>query len=95
MKAPVVVFCALLAVLLLVQGGVTVEAAVTCRPIELSACVSAITSSTPPTTLCCSKIKEQKPCLCQYLQNPNLKKFVNSPNARKVASTCGTPFPKC
>ncbi|KAK3440529.1 non-specific lipid-transfer protein 2 [Eucalyptus grandis] len=95
MRALGVALCALLAVLLLAEAGVRVEAAVTCRPIELSACVSAITSATPPTTLCCSKIKEQKPCLCQYLQNPNLKKFVSSPNAKKVASTCGTPFPKC
>ncbi|XP_030537130.1 non-specific lipid-transfer protein 2-like [Rhodamnia argentea] len=95
MRAPRVALCALLAVLLLAEAEVRVEAAVTCRPIELSSCVSAITSATPPSTLCCSKIKEQRPCLCQYLRNPNLKKFVNSPNARKVASTCGTPFPKC
>ncbi|PKI48335.1 non-specific lipid-transfer protein 2-like [Punica granatum] len=68
---------------------------VTCKPTELSSCVSAITSSTPPSKLCCSKIREQKPCLCQYLKNPKLKKFVNTPNARKVAQTCGTPFPRC
>ncbi|KAI3443329.1 AAI domain-containing protein [Psidium guajava] len=95
MRAPRVALCALLAVLLLAEAGVSVEAAVACKPMELSSCVGAITSATPPTTLCCSKIREQKPCLCQYLRNPNLKKFVNSPNARKVASTCGTPFPKC
>uniref|UniRef100_A0A7N0U8E9 Bifunctional inhibitor/plant lipid transfer protein/seed storage helical domain-containing protein n=1 Tax=Kalanchoe fedtschenkoi TaxID=63787 RepID=A0A7N0U8E9_KALFE len=70
-------------------------AAVTCSPVELSSCVSAITSSTPPTRLCCAKIKEQRPCLCQYLKNPTLKKFVNTPNARRVARTCGTPYPRC
>ncbi|GLT66465.1 hypothetical protein SLA2020_388290 [Shorea laevis] len=84
--------CALL-VLLLAKAEVTM--AVTCNPTQLSPCVSAITSASAPSTVCCSKIKEQKPCLCQYLKNPNLKKFVNSPNARKVANTCGTPFPKC
>ncbi|KAJ6868508.1 hypothetical protein NC651_033551 [Populus alba x Populus x berolinensis] len=83
-----------LMVLLLAQEHVKVSA-VTCSPAQLSSCVSAITSSTPPSKLCCSKIKEQKPCLCQYLKNPNLQKFINTPNARKVASTCGTPFPKC
>ncbi|CAL5372647.1 unnamed protein product [Camellia sinensis] len=36
----------------------------TCNPTELSSCVGAITSNTPPSKLCCSKIKEQKPCLC-------------------------------
>ncbi|XP_034712005.1 non-specific lipid-transfer protein 2-like [Vitis riparia] len=92
MKVSYITVCAVL-VLLLAEAHITV--AVTCSPTELSSCVGAITSSTPPSKLCCSKIKEQKPCLCQYLKNPNLKKFVNSPNARKVASTCGTPIPKC
>ncbi|XP_010110085.2 non-specific lipid-transfer protein 2 [Morus notabilis] len=86
------VFCTLLVVLL---AKSQVSMAVTCSPVQLSACVSAITTSSPPTQLCCTKIKEQKPCLCQYLKNPNLKKFVDSPNARRVANTCKTPFPKC
>ncbi|OWM62618.1 hypothetical protein CDL15_Pgr019912 [Punica granatum] len=93
MKTQHILLCSLIVVLFLVEARVTV--AVTCKPTELSSCVSAITSATPPSSLCCNKIKEQKPCLCQYLRNPNLKKFVNSPNARKVASTCGTPFPAC
>ncbi|GMI99521.1 Tracheary Element Differentiation-related 4 [Hibiscus trionum] len=82
-------------VVLLLLAESEVSTAVTCSPTQLSPCVGAITSSSPPSKLCCSRIKEQKPCLCQYLRNPNLKKFVNTPNARKVASTCGTPFPKC
>ena len=93
MRTSCMVVCTLL-VLLLAKEHAKVDA-VTCSPAQLSSCVSAITSSTPPTNLCCSKIKEQKPCLCQYLKNPKLQKFINTPNARKVASTCGTPFPKC
>ncbi|XWS50759.1 hypothetical protein CRYUN_Cryun12cG0115200 [Craigia yunnanensis] len=92
MKASYIAFCGVV-VLLLSEAQVSM--AVTCNPTELSSCVSAITSSSPPSQLCCSKIKEQKPCLCQYLRNPTLKKFINTPNARKVATTCGTPFPKC
>ncbi|BAT93804.1 hypothetical protein VIGAN_08034100 [Vigna angularis var. angularis] len=69
--------------------------AVTCNALQLSACASAITSSNPPSSVCCSKLKEQRPCLCQYLKDPNLKKLVNSPNARKVANACGSPFPTC
>lgn len=92
MKAYYVALCT---VLVLLVAAPKVSMAVTCNPSELSPCVSAITSSAPPSKLCCSKIKEQRPCLCQYLKNPNLKKFVNNPNARKVANTCGTPFPKC
>ncbi|KAK7291404.1 hypothetical protein RIF29_06520 [Crotalaria pallida] len=93
MKAAHIALCTLF--VLLLAAEVQVSMAVTCSPVQLSPCVSAITSSSAPSNLCCSKIKEQKPCLCQYLKNPNLKKFVNTPNARKVASTCGTPFPKC
>ncbi|XP_062115067.1 non-specific lipid-transfer protein 2-like [Humulus lupulus] len=82
-------------VLVVLVAKPQVTMAVTCSPTQLSVCVSAITTSTPPSQLCCSKIKEQKPCLCQYLKNPTLKKFVDSPNARKVANTCKTPYPKC
>jgi hypothetical protein len=57
--------------------------------------VGAITSSQPPSSLCCDKIKQQKPCFCQYLQDPNLKKYISSPGAEKVASTCGVAIPKC
>ncbi|XP_050235596.1 non-specific lipid-transfer protein 2-like [Mercurialis annua] len=88
-----VAVCTLL-VLLLAEAQVTM-AAVPCNPTQLSSCVNAITSNTKPSALCCSKIKEQKPCLCTYLKNPNLGKFINTPNARRVASTCGTPYPKC
>ncbi|CAN6577889.1 hypothetical protein ACFX13_040121 [Malus domestica] len=86
---------ALCTVVVLLLATAPVSTAVTCNAIQLSPCAGAITSSTPPSKLCCSKIKEQKPCLCQYLKNPNLKKLVNTPNARNVARTCGTPFPKC
>ncbi|KAK8981468.1 hypothetical protein V6N11_027884 [Hibiscus sabdariffa] len=96
MKTPyTAVLAAAAVVVVLLLAEAELSTAVTCSPTELSPCVSAITTSSPPSRLCCSKIKEQKPCLCQYLGNPNLKKFVNTPNARKVASTCGTPFPKC
>ncbi|PRQ15998.1 putative bifunctional inhibitor/plant lipid transfer protein/seed storage helical [Rosa chinensis] len=70
-------------------------AAVTCNPTELSSCANAISSNTAPSNLCCTKLNQQKPCLCQYLNNPNLKQFVNSPGARNVARACGVPFPRC
>jgi len=72
-----------------------VSQAQTCNPGQLSPCLGAIMSSTPPSTTCCSKLKEQKPCLCGYLKDPSLKQFVSSPGARKVASDCGVPYPSC
>ncbi|GMH01088.1 hypothetical protein Nepgr_002927 [Nepenthes gracilis] len=90
--AAVVVALALVAA---AGGGQVAMAAVRCSPAELSSCASAITTASPPSRLCCRKLREQKPCLCNYLKNPTLGKFVNTPNARKVAAACRTPFPKC
>ncbi|KNA07509.1 hypothetical protein SOVF_171170 [Spinacia oleracea] len=62
--------------------------AVTCSPVQLSPCAPAIMSNKAPTKACCDKLKEQKPCLCGYSKNPTLKPYVNSPGAKRVASTC-------
>ncbi|KZV42102.1 non-specific lipid-transfer protein 2-like [Dorcoceras hygrometricum] len=70
-------------------------AAVTCNPLQLSPCAAAVTTSGNPSVTCCNKLKEQKPCLCQYMSNPNLQKFINSPGAKKVADFCDAPFPTC
>ncbi|KAF7130294.1 hypothetical protein RHGRI_028799 [Rhododendron griersonianum] len=85
--------CALVVVVVLANARVT--EAVTCNPLELRPCLGAFTSGQPPSAGCCDKVREQKPCLCGYIKNPNLKKFVNSPNTRKVAAGCGVPYPKC
>ncbi|KAE8703866.1 putative non-specific lipid-transfer protein AKCS9 [Hibiscus syriacus] len=69
--------------------------AVTCDVSELSPCMAAITSPKPPTTTCCSKLKEQRPCFCQYLKNPTIKQLVDSPKAKRIASTCGVEYPQC
>ncbi|XP_022775543.1 non-specific lipid-transfer protein 2-like [Durio zibethinus] len=98
MKMPydnVAVLIYVVMVLVLIGKAQVSMAAVTCNALQLSPCASAITSSTPPSPLCCSKLKEQRPCLCNYVKDPNLQKLVNSPNARKVASICGSPFPNC
>ncbi|KAL5571305.1 hypothetical protein UlMin_022747 [Ulmus minor] len=94
-KSSVALCLMVVAVAVVVLSEAPKAAAVTCSVTELSPCLPAISSSAAPTALCCQKIKEQKPCLCGYLRNPNLKQYVNSPNARKVASTCGVPYPSC
>ncbi|CAN8270255.1 unnamed protein product [Cochlearia groenlandica] len=69
--------------------------AVTCSPMQLSPCAAAITSSSPPSALCCKKLKEQKPCLCGYMRNPKLRRYVSSPNARNVSKSCKLAVPRC
>ncbi|KAK4490553.1 hypothetical protein RD792_001235 [Penstemon davidsonii] len=70
-------------------------AAVNCTPTELSPCLAAITGGGTPSQQCCDKLKEQKPCFCNYLKNPSLKPYVDSPNSKKVAAACGVTIPSC
>ncbi|KAG8366651.1 hypothetical protein BUALT_Bualt17G0101800 [Buddleja alternifolia] len=75
--------------------SVEVSRAVTCNPVQLSPCAPAISSSSKPSAACCAKVKEQRPCLCGYMRNPNLQKFIKSPGAKKVSRSCGVPYPRC
>ncbi|PKU61913.1 non-specific lipid-transfer protein 2 [Dendrobium catenatum] len=92
MKVPF--FFCFLSVLLFLLRAKNI-AAVTCNPMELSPCANAILSTAPPTASCCSKLKEQQPCFCQYERNPQLKEYIKSSNSNKVASICKVPVPKC
>ncbi|KAK7381445.1 hypothetical protein VNO78_34137 [Psophocarpus tetragonolobus] len=69
--------------------------AMSCNPVEFSACLGSITSSSPPSTTCCQKAREQRPCLCGYLKNPNLRQYFYTPGARRVVNACGVPFSSC
>ncbi|XP_065858832.1 non-specific lipid-transfer protein 2-like [Euphorbia lathyris] len=82
-------------ILLVLTDQVLVSNAVNCSPSELQPCLPALNSSAPPSSFCCSKLRQQKPCLCGYLKNPNLKKYVNSPGARRVAAACKVAIPSC
>lgn len=84
-----VALAAVAMMVVLMVAEVHVTEAVTCSAIQLSPCLEAITKSKAPSAACCSKLREQKPCLCGYVKDPNLKKYVNSPGARKAASACG------
>ncbi|KAK7272936.1 hypothetical protein RIF29_13980 [Crotalaria pallida] len=97
MMKKVSVVCAVVVVvaLLLAEVSFFKAEAVNCSPVELSSCLGAITSNSPPSGACCQKLKEQKPCLCGYLKNPSLRPYVNSPGAKRVTASCGVPLPKC
>ncbi|KAI3735870.1 hypothetical protein L6452_15392 [Arctium lappa] len=84
-----------IAVLLLLLAESHVTMAVTCAPTQLAPCAKAISSSSPPSKLCCTRIKQQRPCLCKYIKNPSLRGYVTSPNAKKVAKICRVPIPRC
>ncbi|KAJ4902318.1 Bifunctional inhibitor/lipid-transfer protein/seed storage 2S albumin superfamily protein [Raphanus sativus] len=71
------------------------EMAQSCVPTKLLPCLPSITTGGDPSTECCNKLVEQKPCLCGYIQNPAYSMYVTSPNARKVLDFCKVPFPSC
>lgn len=89
--------CLLVAVMAMVAllTGAGVAEAVNCDPTEMRACLPALKSSEPPTAECCDKVKKQEGCLCEYLKSPILKPYLESPNAKKIASSCGIPIPTC
>ncbi|XP_051117724.1 non-specific lipid-transfer protein 2-like [Andrographis paniculata] len=67
-----------------------------CDPVALSPCLPAITGSDSPTEECCRLLRSQEPCFCSYLSNPAFKPYIDSPNARAVATKCGVQIPtKC
>ncbi|KGN53818.1 hypothetical protein Csa_014950 [Cucumis sativus] len=75
--------------------GARVADAITCNTMGLSPCIGAMTSTAPPSTTCCSKLREQQPCFCQYMKNPSLGGYVKSARAKAIISSCGVPYPKC
>ncbi|KAD7477176.1 hypothetical protein E3N88_00312 [Mikania micrantha] len=85
---PTTAWLAAYAILVMILAGTKVTMAVTCSVTELSPCIPSFTSPTPPSKECCTKLKEQKPCLCGYIKNPSLKQYVTSPYAKKVSSAC-------
>jgi len=84
----------LAAVLVLVLCAGVGDAA-TCDATQLAPCAGAIIGNAPPTSACCSRLKEQQPCLCTYARDPNLQRYVNSPNGKKAMAACRLPVPSC
>ncbi|KAM3299758.1 hypothetical protein ACQJBY_040987 [Aegilops geniculata] len=83
-----------LAAALLVAPG-TVEAA-TCSPTQLTPCAPAIIGNAAPSAACCGKLKAHPAsCLCKYKKDPNLQRYVNSPNGKKVFAACKLRLPRC
>ncbi|KAK8518898.1 hypothetical protein V6N13_017837 [Hibiscus sabdariffa] len=89
----VALFVVALAVAVL-SGETRTAEAMTCDPAQLAPCVPALVSGAP-TAECCSNLKEQQPCLCQYMKDPAFSQFVTNPAAKKIASVCNVPWPVC
>ncbi|AQK84556.1 Non-specific lipid-transfer protein 2 [Zea mays] len=71
------------------------DAATACDATQLTPCAGAIIIGRSPSAACCSRLKEQQPCLCTYARDPNLQRYVNSPNGKKAMAACKVPVPSC
>ncbi|KAK4490550.1 hypothetical protein RD792_001232 [Penstemon davidsonii] len=85
----------LVAMVVVLVAEVKDAAAVTCNPMELGPCLGAYQGGGNPSTQCCDKLKEQKPCLCGYMKNPSFRPYVGSPNAKMIAARCAVNMPDC
>ncbi|KAK8529805.1 hypothetical protein V6N13_102702 [Hibiscus sabdariffa] len=90
-----VALCAMVMTVVLFSGEIRTAEAVICNPTELRLCMPALTSPVDPMPICCSKLDEQQSCLCGYMKNPALKPYIDSPNAKRVASYCKISWPQC
>ncbi|XP_019086612.1 PREDICTED: non-specific lipid-transfer protein 2-like [Camelina sativa] len=71
--------------------GEEVKAA--CVVADVQICKSAVTTETPRSKECCAKLNEQQSCLCDYLKDPSVSKYITA--AKRVLAACDIPFLSC
>ncbi|XP_019086802.1 PREDICTED: probable non-specific lipid-transfer protein AKCS9 [Camelina sativa] len=69
------------------------KAEAACDIQDLKVCLPAVIGGSPPTTECCTKLKDNQSCLCDYLKNPLVVPYKTS--AKQVFEACGIPVPVC
>ncbi|KAL4577591.1 hypothetical protein LXL04_013701 [Taraxacum kok-saghyz] len=69
--------------------------AVVCNLLSLSPCLGPALFFTPPPGMCCGRLREQLPCLCEYVRNVNYGQLLSSSGPRRVVQACGVVVPNC
>ncbi|KAK8626969.1 hypothetical protein V6N13_134598 [Hibiscus sabdariffa] len=88
-----VALCVVAVAVVVFSGETRMTEAAVCDLLRLGPCTPALVS-VAPSTECCSKLKEQQPCLCEHLKNPAFGQFVKNPNSKKVAAICNVQWPQ-
>lgn len=83
----------LAAALVLLAGAPAAVESATCDVSQLTPCAAAISGSSLPSSECCSALRSQSSCFCQYMQNPSLSGYIA--RGRAVAATCVVSIPAC
>ncbi|TVU32141.1 hypothetical protein EJB05_23860, partial [Eragrostis curvula] len=66
-----------------------------CKPEQLAVCLPSIISGAEPTSDCCTNLRAQEGCFCQYAKNPAYNRYITSPNARHALTSCSIAIPNC
>ncbi|TVU01856.1 hypothetical protein EJB05_52670, partial [Eragrostis curvula] len=93
MAKAVAMVVALLAVAAAMSAGGA--SAQRCDPGGLAVCAPVILTGVAPAPACCSNLRAQQGCFCQYARNPAYGPYINSPNARRTLASCGVAIPHC
>lgn len=92
MKAFAMAVALLLVAAALSAGGASAQG---CNASSLVVCAGPIISGSAPSAACCSNLRAQRGCFCQFARNPAYGSYVNSPNARKTLAACNVAVPRC
>jgi hypothetical protein len=66
-----------------------------CDPGQLAECMPTINGRSTPTTGCCSNLRTQQGCFCEYVQNPAFAKYLRGDIARHTLTACNIDIPNC
>lgn len=87
--------CLLVVVIVVVVNKTQLAEAVKCDPKELRPCLLAFTMSVEPSSTCCNKVKEHRPCYCGYKKNPKIQPYLKYDATKNIISSCGVSIPAC
>ncbi|KQJ97366.1 non-specific lipid-transfer protein 2 [Brachypodium distachyon] len=88
----VVAMALALAVLMALASGAT---AAQCNAGQLIVCAPAIIGGAAPTAACCSNLRAQQGCFCEFARNPAYASYIKSQTARKAIAACRVALPRC
>ncbi|KAL6566370.1 hypothetical protein OROGR_001985 [Orobanche gracilis] len=68
-----------------------------CNPHDLNPCADVIKHSKHNVSDACCKArnKQTHECLCVFMKDPNLQRYVHTPGAVKISKVCNAPYPNC
>ncbi|KAK3409393.1 non-specific lipid-transfer protein 2P [Eucalyptus grandis] len=95
-KGPSPLVTSLLVTALILSSQLAPRVEAVCDASRLLPCLPAFGSPyVQPTAECCGRLKEQQPCLCDFMKDPRYRKYVDSPRAKEILQTCQIPYPRC